>query len=644
MKQLNFLSKSGGQSMGLRSVTLALTVGSPSAHRRSTMLKLISVLVLIFTFGVGQMWGTEDVYKNTTFNSTNNSKSVSSYTESWSNTTSGFQVNLVNANNNNNGWSYIKMGRKNNASVATIITNSAIDKKINKVSITIDALTANKINSIKLYKSTNGSSWTELGSFTKATGAQNCTIAANNQAANLYYKLEFDCASGSSNGLITVSAVNFYAETFTVTYNSNGGSGSMTDSNSPYFTGSTVTVLSNSFSAPANKEFDGWKTGASSGTSYAEGATFNISANTTLYAQWVSSGPSCSNAVTLTKGSETNGTVNSISSASVATCSETASDRRVTVTITPAACYNAPTELTWTKSSGTVTAAKQSGPTANGNGTYSYVYQFSQNDNGAGTFGVSCTAKPAGKTVNFDAGPGVPDATSLTETCDGSEITLPDVTATGVCKGWTTFAGWAEAAVNDSNTTSVTLYTAGSKYTPASDNMTLYAVYSKSKAGGTTPTNKKLTFGTSYASNASNLTEVTIFTGITASATNGTSNDPKYYTSSPGTWRMYVGSELTIASTIGKITQIAFTKSSDFSLTVKSGEPGTLSSETWTYASGANSVTFNVGNTTKLSAIEVTYQAASSTTYYCSDPNCCTELGSINGSFFWPTLFSYLTC
>ena len=57
MKQLNFLSSLGSQSMGLRSVTLALTVGSPSAHRRSTMLKLISVLVLILTFGVGNVWG-----------------------------------------------------------------------------------------------------------------------------------------------------------------------------------------------------------------------------------------------------------------------------------------------------------------------------------------------------------------------------------------------------------------------------------------------------------------------------------------------------------------------------------------------------------------------------------------------------------
>ena len=56
MKHLNFLSKSSSQSCGHSSVTLASTVGSPSVHRRSTMLKLISVLVLIFTIGVGQMW------------------------------------------------------------------------------------------------------------------------------------------------------------------------------------------------------------------------------------------------------------------------------------------------------------------------------------------------------------------------------------------------------------------------------------------------------------------------------------------------------------------------------------------------------------------------------------------------------------
>jgi len=71
MKHLNFLSKSGGQSMGLRSVTLASTVGSPSAHRRGTMLKLLSVLVLILTIGVGSAWGADQSVEFTPTNCTN---------------------------------------------------------------------------------------------------------------------------------------------------------------------------------------------------------------------------------------------------------------------------------------------------------------------------------------------------------------------------------------------------------------------------------------------------------------------------------------------------------------------------------------------------------------------------------------------
>lgn len=84
-----------------------------------------------------------------------------------------------------------------------------------------------------------------------------------------------------------VVAITQAAPTFTVTYNANGGSGTMTDSNSPYSYGSTVTTLTNAFTAPTGKVFDGWNTANDgSGTGYAAGATFTITANTTLYAQW----------------------------------------------------------------------------------------------------------------------------------------------------------------------------------------------------------------------------------------------------------------------------------------------------------------------------------------------------------------------
>ena len=137
-----------------------------------------------------------------------NGSSVSSYTASWNATKDGFTVNMANFNNNNNGWDYVKCGRKNNASVATIITDSAISDAIKTVTITIDALTVANINSITLYVSdSKESGWASAGTFTKATGNQPVTIAS--PAANKYYKLEFDCASGSSNGLLTLSKAQF---------------------------------------------------------------------------------------------------------------------------------------------------------------------------------------------------------------------------------------------------------------------------------------------------------------------------------------------------------------------------------------------------------------------------------------------------
>ena len=75
--------------------------------------------------------------------------------------------------------------------------------------------------------------------------------------------------------------------TYTVTYNANGGAGNITDSNSPYNSGATVTVLSNNFTAPTGKEFDKWNTNSTgTATSYNPGETFTISSNVTLYAIW----------------------------------------------------------------------------------------------------------------------------------------------------------------------------------------------------------------------------------------------------------------------------------------------------------------------------------------------------------------------
>lgn len=227
------------------------------------LLKCVSTILVLMLTSIGHIIGEDAVYKQTLFNSDNNSAGNSSYTGTWSNTTSEFTVDIANFNNNNNGWTnaqgngQVKCGRKNNASVATITTDAAIDKAITKVVVTIDAITSNKINSIKLYTSSNGISWTEAGSYTKSTGAQ--SVSLSSPTANLYYKVEFDCASGSSNGLLTISKVEYYAQAsapHTVSFNTGTGNPTVA-SRTETSGGAGITLPSTSDLTPACSS-DGW--------------------------------------------------------------------------------------------------------------------------------------------------------------------------------------------------------------------------------------------------------------------------------------------------------------------------------------------------------------------------------------------------
>lgn len=79
---------------------------------------------------------------------------------------------------------------------------------------------------------------------------------------------------------------------YTVTYdgNTNTSGNAPIDVSSPYVAGSTVTILGNSGSpvfAKSGYDFDGWNTAADGlGTSYSQGNTFTINADTILYAKW----------------------------------------------------------------------------------------------------------------------------------------------------------------------------------------------------------------------------------------------------------------------------------------------------------------------------------------------------------------------
>ena len=286
-----------------------------------------------------------------------------------------------------------------------------------------------------------------------------------------------------------------------------------------------------------------------------------------------------------------------------------------------------------------------------------------------------------GKTVNFNAGAGSCATTSLTETCDGSGVVLPNVTASGVCKGWTTFAGWATAAVSDSTTTSVTLYAAGETYIPSSDGETLYAVFSKSKGSGrdegyyittSLSVGKTYIFGAVKAEASASLANNIAFGAVAFTNTfNDTENNWGSRVDLTPNTSGYVGTTSVTAACKWVLESVSegnysFKNNSNYIYlgskegSKKVGAQSGISTSANMYlenvngvcksafmchpaSSSTNVMLYNTSNGYRMYAPR-TYSAtmspyirfyeydAGSTTYYCSDPNCCTPLGAIKGS------------
>ena len=267
-------------------------------QRYSQSLRLL--LVMLLTLTASTAWGADVVYKTAKFGSSYNSGKISSYTSSWYSTYDDFRVDIVNANNNNNGWSYIKMGSKNAASTGSITTNAKIDAAITKVSLKIDAITANNITSITLKTATSSNgTYTSVGTFSKTTGTQ--TVTLTSPTANLFYKIEVVCTKGSSNGLIQISQVDYYkADAVSCTTNPTVSAGSYSSVTSTTATvscsggitslgsaGCSITSYGFVYGTTADPTISNTKvqvgtTYTTTGTSFSKGLT-GLTANTTYY-------------------------------------------------------------------------------------------------------------------------------------------------------------------------------------------------------------------------------------------------------------------------------------------------------------------------------------------------------------------------
>lgn len=146
------------------------------------------------------------------FNLADYTQSISAYDKSWEHTYNGKTWSIANFNNNNKGWTYIKCGSKNGASVASIATTFPIATAVKSVKVTVDAVTASAVNSTYLVVASNAS-------FSNVVETVNVTIKQGevaynitNPQANCYYKLVYDCAKASKNGPVQISKVVYSAQ------------------------------------------------------------------------------------------------------------------------------------------------------------------------------------------------------------------------------------------------------------------------------------------------------------------------------------------------------------------------------------------------------------------------------------------------
>ena len=124
--------------------------------------------------------------------------------------------------------------------------------------------------------------------FAYATTAQGNLLAFNDALSpSLLYAPTASESPASNNTSIAAIFVATAAASYTVTFNANGGSGSMASE-----TASAPTALTANAFTRTGYTFAGWNTAANgSGTSYANGATYPFSAGATLYALWTVNTP-----------------------------------------------------------------------------------------------------------------------------------------------------------------------------------------------------------------------------------------------------------------------------------------------------------------------------------------------------------------
>lgn len=289
--------------------------------------------------------------------------------------------------------------------------------------------------------------------------------------------------------------------------------------------------------------------------------------------------------------------------------------------------------------------------------------------NAAGTSYTNVTTRSTSAcptyTVTYNAGTGTCGTAQWTQPSYGASTTLPSATAPAACTGYS-FAGWCTSSAGNAedNTTSPgTILDAGDSYTPT-DNVTLYAVYTKTVSGGGSAAAVNTVMlaepFTDFANNANpsepGATSATVYdSGIeyvcnpnntssgtriqTGSGPSGGSEGNNIIVKSGGYFQINNiptggAATLTFSCRVGGSNTL--TISSQTADAVLGSNTGTASARTYTITINNDAETFDLrfaasGGNMRLDDIEIkvaTAGSGGSTTYYMTSLNCCNNPGT----------------
>ncbi len=187
-----------------------LTVGSPSGFTINWTLKLVSVLVLVLTIGIGNVWGAEEVV----------------YTlEPATGSNSGYAGNCdveidditwnITGNSQQIPW---RLGGKSLSKVdRAIYSKTAISNNVTKIVITHGAASSITVNSMSVIVSTGQNGGGTVTNTLTPTFAANGDVTVNRPAgkdwSGKYYKIVYNVTvSSTSNKYVQFTRAKFYAE------------------------------------------------------------------------------------------------------------------------------------------------------------------------------------------------------------------------------------------------------------------------------------------------------------------------------------------------------------------------------------------------------------------------------------------------